>query len=228
MQYRRIIISAILIITLSIFTQGCFHHHHNYEDSESIVGSGRTVSEERVVQPCQSVQIVGSAKVYLTQDTHQSIRVEADDNIIDRVVTRCENGYLIVGLDEGSYTNTTVRVYVTLTTIENLEIIGAGDITTTNPIHCDAVKCRIEGAGNISLDGDASTQTIFIDGAGNISNFGLVSSVCTATINGTGNCEVHVTQQLNAEINGVGSIVYEGNPPVVNKTVNGIGKIYPH
>lgn len=227
MRYHRQIPILVVIVLISTVLEGCFNHRHRDGD-ESIVGSGRTVTEERNVPSCLGVQIVGSGKVFLQQGTRQSIRVEADDNIIDRVVTRCENGYLITGLEEGSYSNTTVNIYVTLTAIEDVEILGAGDVVATGPIQGDALKCRIEGAGNISLDGNTVTQTIVIDGAGNIANFGLVCSRCTTTINGTGNCEVHVTQQLNGEINGVGNIVYEGNPPDVKTSINGIGKIYPH
>lgn len=226
MRFQRSYLPGIFIIVLSLFFQGCFHHHHD-RDGGSIVGSGRTVSEERTVAPCQSIRIVGSAKVFLTQDTPQRVRVEADDNIIDLVTTRCENGYLVVGLERGSYSNTTVNIYVTLATIENLEIVGAGDIVTSHPIQCDALRCHIEGAGNISLDGTANVQTITIDGAGNVNNFGLISTRCTVIINGTGNCDVHATQQFDGEINGMGKIVYEGNPPHVNTSINGMGTISP-
>jgi hypothetical protein len=226
MRYYGRFISGIFLLPMIFFTQGCFlHHQHDHHDS--IVGSGRTVTEERIVPACHGIQIVGAAKVFLKQDTRQDVLVEADDNIIDRVVTRCENGYLVVGLESESYTQTTVNVYVSLTTIEDVEILGAGDIVTTGLIQCDTLKCRIEGAGNISLEGNAGVQTIIIDGAGNIDNFDLICSRCTVTINGTGNCEVNVTQRLDATINGVGNIVYEGNPSDVNRSVNGIGRIYP-
>jgi hypothetical protein len=215
-------------IILSIIAPGCFHHRHDrYHDDDSVIGSGRMVSEERTVAPCTGIRIVGSAKVFLTQDTRQRIRIEADDNIIDLVTTRSENGYLVVGLERGSYSNTTVNVYVSLATIENLEITGAGDITTTHSIQCGVVRCHIEGAGNISLAGTANDQSITIDGAGNVENFDLISSECTATINGTGNCEIHVTQRFDGEINGVGKIVYEGNPREVHTSINGLGTIYP-
>jgi hypothetical protein len=228
MRHDRRTVTCVLIgsIVLSLFAQGCFHHRHDRDD-DSIIGSGRMVSEERTVAQCSSIRIVGSAKIFLTQDSQQRIRVEADDNIIDQVTTRYENGYLVVGLERGSYSNTTINVYVSLATIENLEITGAGDITTSHSIQCDAVRCHIEGAGNISLAGTANIQTITIDGAGNVGNFDLVSSDCTAIINGTGNCEVHVTHRFDGQINGVGKIVYEGNPSEVYKSINGLGSINP-
>jgi len=39
--------------------------------------------------------------------------------------------------------------------------------------------------------------------------------------------EVNVTRQLDAVVSGAGSIVYSGNPQIVNKTVTGIGSIRP-
>jgi len=70
-------------------------------------------------------------------------------------------------------------------------------------------------------------QTAEITGAGNIRNSGLVSETCSATISGTGECEVNVTRQLDAVISGVGTITYFGNPQTVNKDAGHSGTITP-
>jgi hypothetical protein len=227
MRNRTEIVIVILVALIFLGMTGCFYEHHRHHNDDSIVGSGRIQTQERTVEPCRGVQIVGSAKVFLRQDAQQSIRVEADDNIIDRVVTRYENGNLVVGLEEGSYAETTVDVYVSLAEIENVEIIGAGDITSRNSLQCGVIRCHISGAGNISLDGTADAQTVVIDGAGNVSNFGLITARTSAVINGTGECDVTATQHFDGVINGVGSIVYDGHPAEVQSSVNGIGRIVP-
>jgi hypothetical protein len=194
---------------------------------DQIIGSGTLVSEQRSVAAFTGIRVTGIGNVRITQDTVESLRIEADDNIIDRVTTSVNSGVLLVGLEQGSYNNVTINVYASMTTITRLEIVGAGDFRVTAPLQTDEIECRITGAGNITLSGTATDQTIVITGAGSVHNFDLVSATCSATISGTGSVEVNVTQQLDATISGTGSIVYAGNPPVVHSSVTGVGSIQP-
>ena len=45
------------------------------------------------------------------------------------------------------------------------------------------------------------------------------------TVTGAGSVNVYATQELNATVSGVGQITYAGDPPVVNKSVSGVGSI---
>ncbi len=222
-----------LIVTLRMFLtslmvwvifSGC---SDNPTGPDQIIGSGRLVSEQRSVGTFTGIRVTGIGSVIITQDTEEDLRIEADDNIIDRVTTSVDNGVLLVGLEQGSYNNITINVYASMATITRLEIIGAGDFRVTAPIQTDEIDCRITGAGNITLSGAATEQTIVITGAGSIHNFDLVSSICLATVAGVGSIKVNVTQQLDAVISGTGSIIYAGNPPVVHSTVTGVGSVQP-
>jgi hypothetical protein len=161
----------------------------------------------------------------LTQGTEQSILIEADDNIINDVITRKENENLYVGFDEGNYSNITLRVYVTLKTIESFAISGAGTIISQNSFECDNMNCTINGAGNINLNGNGNLLDCVINGAGNINAEEFIVDECRALINGAGLCIVNVTNELEASVNGAGTIYYYGNPPVVRASVTGVGQI---
>ncbi len=228
MKNITVIAISIFLAFLSLGLTGCyFDHHHRHHDEDTIVGSGNIKSERRTVPECSGIRIVGMAKIYLRQDSTQSITVEADDNIIDRVVTEEHGGILEAGLEDGSYNETTVNIYVSLPRIEEIEISGAGDIVGRNSIRTDELRCHIDGAGNIALEGTADVQTIVIDGAGNVSNFGLATNQTSVTINGTGKCEVKASRRFDGVINGVGSIEYDGEPEVVHSQVYGVGEIAP-
>ncbi len=202
---------------------------HNSEDgSDFTAGSGSIVSEERDAGLFSGISAGIPGDVFVTQGTVQSLRVEADDNIISLVETVVENGLLTVGMtDSGPYRNITINIYASMTDITRLELAGAGNIETTSPIQTDEITCLISGAGDITLSGTARRQTAEITGAGNIRNSGLVSETCSATISGVGECEVNVTGQLDAVIPGVGTITYFGNPQTVNKDAGYSGTITP-
>jgi len=220
------LLSALTPIALLpiLMIAGCTNHPSN---PDQIVGSGRLISEARSLPAFSGIQVTGTAKVVIKQDTVQSLRIEADDNIMDRISTSVSNGLLVIGLQQGSYNNITINVYASMKTIDRLECVGTADFVTSGSIQTDQITCRVTGTGTMTLSGTATNQTIELTGTGDIHNFGLLSNHCAATITGTGNLEVNVTQQLDAVVSGSGSIIYAGNPGVVNRMIAGIGSVRP-
>jgi hypothetical protein len=196
-------------------------------NNNQIVGSGRIVAQVRTVGTYSGIQVTNFAKVIITQDTVEQLRIESDDNIIDHILTSVNGGILMVGLDNGSYNNVTVNVYASMKTIKHLESVGTAEFSTTNPIQTDSILCRITGAGTITLVGTTTFEQVEIIGAGSIHNFDLVATRCTTTISGSGTIEVNVTSRLDAIIAGTGSIVYAGNPHTVQQSVSGVGSVRP-
>jgi len=205
---------------------------HNSEDWEDLLdfttGSGSIVSEERDAGQFSGISAEIPGDVFVTQSATQSLRVEADDNIISLVETVTENGLLTVRMtDSGPYKDISISIHASMTDITRLELAGAGNIETTSPVRTDEITCLISGAGDIKLSGTAVRQTAEITGAGNIRNSGLVSETCSATISGAGGCEVNVTGQLDAVISGVGTITYSGNPQTVSRDAGNLGTVTP-
>ena len=215
---------ALIAFMAMLLISGCTNH---LSDSGQIVGSGKIISQSRSVPTFTGIQVTGIATVVIHQDTVQSLRIEADDNILDRVTTAVNNGLLVIGLQQGSYNNVTINVFASMKTIERLESVGTASFVSSGPIQTDAITCRITGTGTMTLTGTATDQTIEVTGTGDVHNFGLISNHCSATISGLGNVEVNTTQQLDAIVSGSGSIIYSGNPGVVNKTVAGLGSVRP-
>ena len=217
--------AAIAVILLAIaLLAGCTK---NATDADQIVGSSRIVSQQRPASAFSGIQLTGVGRVVITQDTVESLRVEANDNIIDKVTTSVHHGLLMIELQQGSYSNITLNLFVSMKDIGSLACVGAGEFLNSGQIHADTLRCSISGAGKMTLTGTATRETVIVSGAGDVHNFGLTSTYCVATISGAGNVEVNVLQQLDATINGTGNIAYSGNPQVINQAVSGIGSIHP-
>ena len=198
---------------------------NNAASPNQIVGSGKLVSEQRTADIFNGINVTGIGKVYITQDTVQNLRIEADDNIIGLVTTSVSDGVLMVALKDGSYNGITVNVYASMKTIRQLECVGTAEFVNNGQIDSDSIVCRITGTGTITLNGKAGFESVEIVGAGNIHNYGLTSSRCSAVISGTGNIEVNVVQELDAVISGTGKISYSGNPAIIHQTISGVGTV---
>jgi hypothetical protein len=211
-------------VIMILSASGC-SKHDSIMDSPQIIGSSTVVSESRTVGSFTGIQITSFANVFVTQDTVESLRIESNDNIIGRVRTSLNGTTLVVDLQEGSYSNVTVNVYASMKKIKLLESIGSATFSSMNSILTDSITCKITGAGSVTLTGKTNYENVIITGSGEIHNAKLISSFCTVTISGTGNVEAQVTQQLNAMIAGTGTVVYTGNPAVIQKVITGTGVI---
>jgi hypothetical protein len=212
-----------LIVIVWLFG-GC--HDELLSNSDEIVGSGTLVTRSISLSQFSGVQLTGIGEVYVTQDTVQSIRVESDDNIIDRLSLEVHGSNLIIGIQKGSYSHATIRIYVSMRSVELLELTGAGNFAAVGPLDANALTCRIVGAGSVTLSGRASSETIMLEGAGSIYAFELESSHCSVLLTGAGSAEVTVTQHLEATISGVGNVTYAGDPPEVVSHLSGLGSIH--
>jgi hypothetical protein len=218
------IILSFSLLTAALLLSSCDININNDED-HNIHGSGRIVTEDRHITECVGVKVKTIGNVYIKQGSTQSVVVEADDNIIRDALTKYEDGILVVGLRDGEYSNITLNYYVTLENISELKIEGAGNINCREPIHSPDLYSSISGAGNIYLDGSGENLVCSIYGAGNITAKDYISQRCKAFVNGAGNCSVFVTDQLDAAINGAGTIYYYGNPSDIKTSITGIGQI---
>lgn len=107
---------------------------------------------------------------------------------------------------------------------QNVEITisGSGDVKAN--LVSDRLDAQISGSGSVTLSGAADRQDLKISGSGKYRSFGMPSRVCDATISGSGDCEVDVSESLSVTISGSGSVYYRGNPSV-NASISGSGRL---
>ncbi len=74
------------------------------------------------------------------------------------------------------------------------------------------------------MDGKADEQEINILGSGTYQAQNLRSKESTIDVAGAGSAVVNVSEELDAEISGVGSVEYIGDP-TVKQDVNGAGQV---
>lgn len=199
-----LILSLLIVIPFS----GC---NESSEKVETIHGSEKIVSQTRSLDECSSVILQNTGNIYLTQADTQSIRIEANDNIIDKIEIEVDGENLEVGLNKGSYENITCRIYVSLKKIRKMLINGSGNIVADN-VKSDELYCKINGSGNINIRGSGNYIDLYINGSGNISAQGFTAKKCKAYINGSGNITLYATEGADTEINGSGNIFLSGNP----------------
>jgi hypothetical protein len=86
-------------------------------------------------------------------------------------------------------------------------------------------RIKIEGAAHIKATGRLDELTVRMSGAGHADMSKLVANEAKVTVDGVGSVYVNTKESLEATMNGVGAILYSGNPREVNTEMNGLGTI---
>jgi hypothetical protein len=105
----------------------------------------------------------------------------------------------------------------------SVDLNGSGNIGV-DKLKATALDASVNGSGDIDLAGQAPTQKISFNGSGNYKAGNLNSKSAEIKIPGSADVTVWVTDTLNANIDGSGTVRYYGKPSV-NQTGNGSGKI---
>jgi hypothetical protein len=214
------------------------------EDYEK--GNGEIVTEKRSVDDFDGLRIAGNFEVILAESNQPNVQINTDENLLDFIDTEVKAGILRITQEKKLISKSKIRIliyYQELNEIramgaaliknedylssEDLEIVMEGAGAIDLKIISDKLLVELSGAGVISLAGEVQEQELNLMGAGKLEAFDLDSKECDVSVGGLGGAEIYVTERLNAKIEGVGSIKYDGQPEDINTEIKGLGKIKP-
>ncbi len=229
-----------LIIITAFFIVGC----EFLEDFEK--GNGDIVKEKRSTSDFDGLRIAGNFEVILEESNQAFVEINTDENLLDFIDTEVKAGILRVTQEKKLISKSKIRIFIYYQELneiramgaaliknedylnsEDLEIVMEGAGAVDLKIISDKLKVELSGAGVISLAGEVQEQELNLMGAGKLEAFDLDSKDCDVTVGGLGGAEIYVTEKLNATIEGVGSIRYDGQPKDINTEIKGLGRIKP-
>jgi Putative auto-transporter adhesin, head GIN domain/Outer membrane protein beta-barrel domain len=193
------------------------------------------VSEIRSLENFNKISISGNSKVYLTNGSPQEVRVETK-NKLNEVQTSVRNNSLHIDGKPSS-------IYITIPEINEINISGYGEVNAKNsfsgenmeisisgngkvvsPLQMKSINVDISGFGKVKLSGSADNFKIGVSGNGTVSATELKVLNSDIDISGVAKAYVDVSDNLNMNVSGVGSVYYKTEPKKINREVSGIGK----
>ena len=194
--------------------------------SNCIRGEGAIVMQSRTIAvPYLRIRSELFADVFVTQGPYEDIMLEGQQNVLDQVRIDVFNGTLLLDLDRCINTTEAIKIYVTLPEIESLVQAGVGDFRFQNDFVLTDLQVDLEGVGDIHLRGAVEVLDIELDpGVGNIHAFDMVSDFCEVRLDGVGDVEVFVVEELAVFLSGTGNVYYKGNP-VLTTDITGSGSV---
>ncbi len=235
-----------LLLVLSFTTIILSSCTYNCNNGRGKKGNGNIVSQEVSVNSFSDLSISGAYQVYLKNDSTYSVRIMADENLIDRVLVKEENGELVIKTQMGLNLRPSRRIKIHISSPEfnrvkvsgAVDIFGEGKISGTNELSIkssgathvkldlDVPKVRVDisGAGEVNLTGETRDFDIQSSGASEVNCFDLKAENIKLKISGAGDAKVFSSVSLDVVIRGAGSVKYKGNARVTQK-ISGAGSL---
>jgi hypothetical protein len=207
------------------------------------------VEREYKLAPFSSIYLEGPYKVMLIQGNSSRLVAEGDEPMLEELDVESSGGRLSVRFSEKPWKmkdyKITLRIY--FRELEELEIQGAAEVRNEPSIRAGNLKVVFEGAGDVELDlrvsklitdidgvgnfvmsGDAEYHKVDFSGVGSYDGHNLLSKNTLVESNGVGSVKVHASEKFIGRANGIGSVEYYGEPPMVEVEASGLGKINRH
>lgn len=195
--------------------------------AEKVKGSGNVEQQERKVESFNAIKVSGVFNIYLSQGDKELLVIEADDNLLEYIVSEVSSGTLKIGMKN----NTTIKqskkmnVYITLINIDELVHSGVGDVKCLTPLNLTQFNITSSCVGNFNLKGTSENLTIQNSGVGNINAFEFEAQHCTLANSGVGNVNVNASEELRITNSGVGNVSYMGDAKITDINSNGVGSV---
>jgi len=210
-----------------------------------ISGNGNVVEETRNVSGFTGVHASTGIDVYLYEGDDFEVKVEADENLMEIILTEVEGKVLVIKTDRVNIRNAkSKKVFVTLPELEELKISSAGDCEGMTPFSCEDLRISISSAGDLTLEveadridldisssGDAriSGRTQQLDAslssAGDLHAFDLIAEVVDVRVSSAGDARVHANEEISMDASSAGNIYYKGDADVVHSRSSSAGDI---
>ncbi len=214
-------------------------------DGKKITGSGNVITQERKIEPFTKVKVSQGLECEITQSETQKVVVEADDNLINGIITKVENGTLIIKSDYNNYHNVKSRkVRVSIPVIEALATSSGSNLTTKNTlkgksitldsssgselnanVEYDDVSSSSSSGSQINLSGKALKLTTQSSSGSSLDASSLLANDVISKSSSGSSTDVHALVSIKADASSGSSIDYEGKPKKVAKEESSGGSV---
>lgn len=203
--------------------------------ADGIKGNGNVQSEEREVSSFETIKVNGAFTIYLSQDDDYSLKVVADENLLDIIKTKVKGDVLYISTEKSIYKSKEMKLYIGFKHLSGLKANGAISLKSDQMLRFDELDIEINGASTaelqltanrlsidnsgastIKLAGKCEEVSIDISGAGSVSAYDLIAKKGSIDISGVGSGKVCVKDDLRVNISGIGSVKYKGEPKITS------------
>lgn len=205
-------------------------------------------TQTRQVSNFNGIKVSTGIDLYITMGTTEEVKIVADDDIIDKIITEVKGGKLhIYTKSSGNWFNWNVgnqtrKAYVTVKELESIDASSGSDVKSENTLKGEDLKVSSSSGSDVAIDiyyknvwvdtssgSDAklSGKVKMLDAeassGSDIFARDLESKICKVSVSSGSDATVNVTDEIYANASSGADIRYYGNPQVkdINESSGG-------
>ncbi|WP_163322461.1 head GIN domain-containing protein [Draconibacterium mangrovi] len=195
-------------------------------------------TQMRQISGFNAIKVSTGIDLYLTMGNTEEVKVVADDDIIDDLITEVEGGTLKIYMKRNNWFNwgsgnQTRKVYVTVKELNELSASSGSDVESTNTLEGESLEVSCSSGSdlkievfykNLSVDtssgsdaklsGKVKTLRVDASSGSDIKASDLESAICYANASSGSDITVSVSSELYANASSGSDINYHGNPEI--------------
>ena len=231
-------------LIILVFASGC-----REISGRRVRGSGNITTQTRSVSGFNNVDVSGAIDIYVRQDSVTSVKVEADDNLLEYIEVYVDNSTLVVHTENGTRLKPSnkIKVYISNPSYREFEVSGASSIQSENQItSTETLRVGLSGASDGKMEFNAPRITVDLSGASNVTIrgktkdfeggasgasdircFDLLTENSDIELSGASGAEIYASVKLAGSVSGASHIKYKGNATtsVSSSGASGVNKV---
>lgn len=198
-------------------------------------GNGNVQTQDREIGSFSAISASMGLNVYVLQGDKESLSVEADENLMEYIVTQIKGNELILKIDGTIRKATKMNIYVTFVDINEINVSSGADFETRNIINAEKLdvsvssgadakmeinakelSCSVSSGADATLSGKADFFAGKASSGSDLKAKQLITKRCKAKASSGGDVTVYAEEEIEASASSGGDVSYYGNPTKVN------------
>ena len=231
-------ISVVIVFILALFFSSCVFI------GPTIKGNGKVVDEQRTVDKFDKIKVSRAMNVYISQGDEQKVVVKADENILEVISTKVENGVLKITTTERIKSAKSKKVYVHVSELGNIIATAGSNVFSETEIRndildltcsagsnmrleifADKVSASASAGANLFLKGKAKKGDLSASAGANIKAGELLIFDCNAKASSGANVWVEVSDTFSGKASSGANVFFSGDTKTINVSSSSGGNV---
>src|SRR6185503_7427651 len=160
----------LFILVLTAMSFSVIAQKNDWDKRERIEGSGNVISKDIPVKSFDHLTAHGVFSLQLSQGDKESVKIEAEDNLIDLITVKNEGSDLQIEMkkDVSIDTKKKMIVYVTFKSLKSMNLGMVGSTSSDEQLKFSDLKFKNQSVGSVNLNMALQTLNLENESVGSL------------------------------------------------------------
>lgn len=182
--------------------------NEKWEDKDRVEGSGNIITKDFTVKSFDELNASGVFNLQLSQGDKETLKIEADDNLMDLFIVENEGSTLKISMKKNSNFNSkkSLKVYITFKSLKSMNLGMVGATSSDEKLKFTDLKLKNQSVGSVTLNMTLQTLNMENQSVGSVKLEGSADNAVVKNSSvGSINAASFVVQKMEIDNTGIGS-----------------------